>query len=251
MKSTLIIILLAYGLFCVLLFLFQRAFLYFPQSASQLANYPEISIQNGAQQLSGWIINPGKSKALIYYGGNAEPVEYNAEYFERLLPEWSVYLVPYRGYGNNDGEPTESNLYGDALAIFDKLQPQYEQIALMGRSLGSGIATFVGTQRKISKMILVTPYDSITNVAKEHYPIFPVALLVRDKFESIKRAPEINVPVLMLIGEQDQIIRRERSEQLASVIKAELLTKVVISGAGHNDLSVYSEYDQAIVAFMR
>ena len=251
MKSTLFIIFLGYLFFCALLYIFQRSFLYFPQAASQVTGVTEVKFDNKDVQLQGWVVNPGQDKALIYYGGNAEPIEYNIEFFRRLLPDWTAYLVPYRGYGNNPGEPSEAKLYQDALFVFDQVKDNHENIALMGRSLGSGIATYVADKRTVSQLILVTPYDSIENVAREHYRIFPVSLLVTDKYLSIERAERLKMPILLLVAENDQVISRERSANLAKFIKPDLLTEVTVPRADHNDISMYRQFEDRISTFLQ
>ncbi|TQV86933.1 alpha/beta hydrolase [Aliikangiella coralliicola] len=250
MKSILIILVISYILLCLLLFLFQRSFLYFPQSAGEVTGIPEVSFNHRGLKLSGWVVNPNNNAAIIYYGGNAESVENNIEFFRRVTPDYTVYLIPYRGYGKNGGEPTESNLYADALFVYDEVQAQHSSISLIGRSLGSGVATYVAANRDIAKLILVTPYDSIENVAKSHYRIFPVSLLITDKYLSVERAPDIEKPTLLLVAEHDQVIPRERSDNLARHISQKFLTQVIIDRAGHNDISFYPEYSESIQRFL-
>ncbi|WP_210247103.1 alpha/beta hydrolase [Aliikangiella marina] len=228
----------------------QRSFLYYPQPSYPPNGADKLTFQNQQQKLTGWLVNPGKDKLLFYYGGNAEPVEMNAEFFEAMLPDWSVLLMPYRGYGVNPGSPTEEGLYSDALFIYDQIADNYQKTALMGRSLGSGVATYVASKRDNNGTILITPYDSIVNVAKEHYRFFPVSWLVKDKYDSISRAPLINKPVLMLIAANDNIIAPRRSEALAEAFPADRLLKKVIVNTDHNNIGASAEYIQSIKSFL-
>ena len=242
MKNTLTAILLLYIASCLLLFVLQRKFIYFPQPSSAVSGVTEISFTTDGEQLSGWVVNEGQSKALIYYGGNAESIENNIAFFEALLPDYSVYLISYRGYGNSTGEPSEASLYHDALYIFDRIKVNHEQISLMGRSLGSGVATYVTVNRPVEKLLLVTPFDSIENVAKHIYWMFPVSVLIKDKFQSIKRVKHISAQTYIFTAENDRVIPRARSVQLIAQFTDQLSDSILVSGADHNDISLYPEY---------
>jgi len=254
MKTFFILVLLAYFAICLLFYIFQRSFLYFPQATGivdkKVFQIESIEFNNKQQLLKGWVLNSGRQKALLFYGGNAGVIENTIGFFNQVAPNHTVYLIPYRGYGENSGQPTEDNLYSDALSVYDQIQDQYENIDLMGRSLGSGVATYVAVNRPVERLILSTPYDSIENVAKGLYPFLPVSLLAKDKYLSIDRVAEITTKTLILIAENDQVIPRERSEALAEKFEQNLLTKVVIARADHNDISGYSEYVNAIAVFL-
>ncbi len=249
MKTFIIIIIVAYLLICAIFFIFQRSFLYFPQPASYV-NEITTHFDNNGQSLSGWVINVGQDNMLLYYGGNASAIESNINMLKEIAPQHTIYLIPYRGYGNNKGKPTEEGLYSDALHIYDVLKEGYKNVALIGSSLGSGVATFVAANRQVEKLVLVTPYDSISNVGQAHYPFLPVKWLAKDQFQSVLLAPKIEAKTLILIAENDKIILRERSEALANQFKPSLLTKVIVAGAEHNNISATAEYTQTIHNFL-
>lgn len=249
MKSILVVLILGYLSLCLLLFLFQRFFLYFPQSAAEDVNLPVVSFKINEVTMQGWVINPEASAAVIYYGGNAESVEHNQELLSHLLVNYAVYLIPYRGYGNNPGKPSEKMFYQDALSIYDQISQKHSDISLIGRSLGSGVATYVSDNRQVKRLVLITPYDSIEMVAKHHYPIFPVSWLITDKYPSVERAPRIEVPTMLLIAARDQVIPTERSEKLAAAIPKELLSKRVIQSATHNDITLFPEFGEYMTEF--
>ena len=250
MKIFIGLVIFGYLAICVLFFIFQRSFLYFPQPAGY-ANEITTTFNNNGQKLTGWVLNPGQKNLLLYYGGNASAIENNIEFFNEVAQQHTIYLIPYRGYGNNKGTPTEEALYSDALHIYEHLVKNYESVTVMGRSLGSGIATFVAANRKVERLILSTPYDSIENVAKNIYPFLPVALLAKDKYLSSQRAAAITSKTLILIAENDQIITRERSEALAVEFNPKLLTKVVIAKAGHNDIAIFDQYVESVRKFLK
>ena len=251
MKSIIIIVLLAYAGLCLLLFVFQKSILYYPQPAIGIDGAEPIKVEVEDLALSGWVVNPEKDNAIIYYGGNAEMIETNAPQFRELLQDHALYFIPYRGYGDNLGEPEESKLYSDALSVFDHVSKKHRSISLIGRSLGSGVATHVASMRAVEKIALITPYDSIVAVAGTHYPFFPVSLLVNQKFLSIEKAPNIKSPALILIAEKDQVIPPMHSERLAKAFDKSLLTKTIIKKASHNDISNYEVFESELRKFFR
>ncbi|TQV85746.1 alpha/beta hydrolase [Exilibacterium tricleocarpae] len=250
MKGFFITVLVGYVLLCLLLGLSQRRLLYFPQAAEPVRQAEGISFDNAGIMLRGWVLNPGRDRAVLYYGGNAENVEYNIDFFRAVLPEYSVYLIPYRGYGNSDGSPSEAGFYSDALYIHDQVRPRHTSVALIGRSLGSGVATYVAAERDVERVLLVSPFDSVENLAKQRFRIFPVGLLLVDKYRSYERARRIDAPVLVLIAENDQVVPRPRTDALLAAFTPEQQVEaVVIKNAGHNDISGFAQYSSQVRNF--
>jgi uncharacterized protein len=238
-----------YFALCIWLYVKQRSLLYFPTPAPANIQAQAFELQSEGLLLKGWVINPGKRQALIYFGGNGEAVEDNVEDFKQALPKVTVYLLPYRAYSGNPGEVTEANLYLDALNLFDRVKTKHDRIFLMGRSLGTGVATYLASKRRVEKLLLVTPYDSIVNVAQDKYPIFPVNLLVKDRYESWRRASDIHADVLVLIAEKDQVIPRSYTDNLLAHFKSRPKV-IVFDEAGHNSISDSEKYDQVLSEFI-
>ena len=221
--SLIILLLLAiYLCFSAFLYLYQRRLLYFPVANDPEFEAQDISIENDGLQLRGWILNPGKSRALIYFGGNSELITHRRDYFEQVFSDYSVYLINYRGYGESDGKPTEAGLFADALAIYDHVSQQHSRISAYGRSLGSGVAVYLAAERELDKLILLTPYDSIASVAQKIYPLFPVKYLIKDRFDSAARAGQIDVPVMIASAENDREIKLSHTLALRQCFTAPL-----------------------------
>ena len=167
------------------LFFLQRNFLYFPTPAVAHEGAEAFYLEHDGLQLKIWKIANGKDRAVIYFGGNAENVARNINDFQDVLPGYDIFLANYRGYGGSEGEPTEDGLYADALALYDHVKNDYADISIIGRSLGSGVATYVAANRPVEQLALITPYDSVESVAEKKFPIFPVSFLLKDKYESV------------------------------------------------------------------
>ncbi|MEZ8099057.1 alpha/beta hydrolase [Vibrio bivalvicida] len=251
MKSLLITVVVSYLLIALTIYSLQRRLMYFPQPASNVYGEMNTSFIVDGIQRHGWVLNEGYAKALIYYGGNAESIEANIPLFKAVIPNYTIYLIPYRGYGNDSGTPTEKVLYSDAMQIFQSVESKHDSISLMGRSLGSGIATYIAAHREVDKLILVTPFDSIENVVKDIYWMFPVSWLLEDKYQSADRAKDITAQTYIFIAEEDRVITRARTEQLVTKFSDQLIDVIVISGAGHNTISQFPSYGAELKRLLR
>lgn len=244
------IALLAYLGFGGLLYVAQRALMYLPVAENPAEDVPHERVAVDGATLKVWVVNPGRERAVIYFGGNAEDVYHNAVDFRRHLPGTSVYLVNYRGYGGSDGKPSESALFADALRLFDWLSGRHSQISAIGRSIGSGVAVHLASERPVERLVLITPHDSAAAIAKRLYPFYPVDWMLKDRYDNVVHAPRISVPVQVLVAANDRIIPREHSERLLQAFVHGSVERVVIDGAGHNTISAFDDYWRAISAFM-
>jgi len=197
-----------------------------------------------------WELHPNARAALIYFGGNAEEVSQNLADYDSAFPERAIYLANYRSYGGSSGQPSEAILISDAQALYDLVAEHHGPIAVMGRSLGSGVATALAATRAVERVVLVTPYDSLANVAADHFSWFPVRWLLKDRFDSRRRIADVHVPVLIIIAERDEVIRRARSEALAAAVPGGPRHTALIVGATHNDITWYPAYMAALKSFL-
>ena len=244
------IVTLVYGGIAALLYIGQRHLLYLPTPENNSVNEEYVRWQSGSETIKIWRIGSGVD-ALLYFGGNAEDVALNIPEFKQYFPDHTLFLVNYRGYSGSTGKPTESGLVEDAINIYDKVSENYKSTSVIGRSLGSGVAIQLAAQRNISKLVVVTPFDSILNMAKDMYPIFPVSILLKDRFDSVGRINAVQSTILVLVAENDGIIPRKRTDALIDAIPADRVSVHVITGATHNDIQDSAQYAQALISFMR
>ncbi len=249
MKTILIIIAVIYlGLGAVLFFM-QRSILYLGAREYD-HDLPELLIESGEERIKVLVVNPEQDKAIVYFGGNAEPVIFNQQPFEQVLHDHTVYLVNYRGYGGSTGKPTESGLYLDALTVFDNVSREHITTSVIGRSLGSGVATYLASQRNINSLVLVTPFDSVRQVAQAKFPIYPMSLLLLDQHDSLSRAKnQIKTNTLIIAATDDQIVPIKHAINLHENFPNGTATMRAVDGANHNNLSAQTEYWQAIRKF--
>lgn len=197
------------------------------------------------------MVNPGEPAALVYFGGNGERVEDNRDDFARWFPDRSVYLVAYRGYGASDGEPGQQALLGDALAVFDHVAAAHPvaPVAVIGRSLGSGVASYVASRRPVAHLALITPFDSLADVAQAHYPWLPVRWLLTERYPSIDYLRAYAGPLLIVRAGADDVVPAARTDRLIASLPHPPQV-VAIPRAGHNDLSADPRYGRALAGFI-
>lgn len=248
-SSSIITIISLYVLFCFFLYVYQRDFLYFP--TPQLDHqHDSITFNNEGESINVIVLNEGSERAILYFGGNGEAVVYGAAEHINNFPDHTVYLVNYRGYGGSSGSPSEDGIYSDALYIYDQLAAEHRSISVIGRSLGTGVATYIAANRQVDKIALITPFDSIESLAQTHYPIFPISLLIRDRFDSIGRSADITAQTLIILAEHDRVIPAEHSIRLINAFRGDQVQVKTIRDAGHNDLSRAREYHSFLRQFM-
>jgi len=239
-----------YLLLVALVYFRQRSLLFYPVPAREGILQESISFKNMDISLHGWILNKGQAKAMIYFGGNSEDITNNIDLFKDLFKNYTVYLIDYRGYGNSQGTPTEQGLFSDSIAIYDQIQALHPSISLMGRSLGSGVAVYLASKRDIEQLFLLTPYDSVAELAQTHYPYLPARYLARDRFDSITYAININVPVLIIAAELDRVVPYKHAEKLRDQFTRAQVSYHLIAGARHNDVTSFPRYREVIEAFI-
>jgi len=231
-----------YLILCALLFFFQRSFIYFPPPASDNYGATMITLPvTGARVLvSTW---PKESRrALVYFGGNAEDVSVNMPAFSAGFPDRAIYLIHYRGYGGSSGKPSEKALFADALVLFDEVYATHPDIDVVGRSLGGSVAVYVASRRPTARLVLVTPFDSLRDLAGRQFPYVPVRWFMLDTFETRKFVPQVTAPTVIIAAEHDEIVPRESTELLRSRFKSGLASFTVLPGVGHNTISNSSDY---------
>jgi fermentation-respiration switch protein FrsA (DUF1100 family) len=196
---------------------------------------------------------------IVVFNGNAGNRSYRAPLASALQARGhAVLLFDYRGYGGNPGSPTESGLTEDARAarayVVGRPGVDRERVAYFGESLGTGVAVTLAAEHPPAALVLRSPFTSMVDVGRMHYPIFPVRSLLRDRYDSSGRIARIASPLLVIAGDRDSVIPVEQSRQLydaaASASRKELL---IVRGADHNDASLLDgdEMIAAVDAFLQ
>lgn len=203
------------------------------------------TLENGDIALNGLVRPPADGSApwILYFGGNATALDGSAWVLDRLRAGEDVGLAvfAYRGYDGSEGRPTQRRLVADGIAAVKELEKRgadRSRLVLVGQSLGSAVAMQVaaGLQeegRAPAALVLVSPFTSIPAVAREHVVCAP-SCLFPDRWKTIRRAPALRMPVLVLHGTKDTVIPEEHGESVAAAIPGARF--VPVPGRGHNDI---------------
>jgi uncharacterized protein len=174
-------------------------------------------------KLSGWLMTPqvvGPHPAVIYFGGRSEEVSWVVRDAGKLFPGMAVLAVNYRGYGASQGDPAEQHMVEDGRLLYDWLAERHHvdpgKVAVVGRSLGSGVAVQVALERPVHSLVLITPYDSILAIAKRRFRAVPVEYVLRHRFESVKYAPSLTAPTYVLRAAMDDVVPHSHTDLLVS-----------------------------------
>ena len=219
-------VVLAYFIIILFVYFYQRNLLYHPSENNYLNdkitfNYEEIFIETNKKiKLKSWFIKKDldKFKTILIFHGNAGNL-FNRVYKLNELNKLDVniLLISWRGFSGNKGKPTEKNLYRDADESVKWLNNQgviSKNIILYGESLGTGVATELGTSNVFGGIILESPFTSIANAAKIYYPYLPVSIILKDRYDSIGKIKNINTPIFIMHGKMDNIVPQQMGLEL-------------------------------------
>ena len=223
-----------------LLFLLQRALLFpAPQTAGALVGQGEIvQVPGGTPML--WRRAEGTGPVVVHFHGNGDQIASEAWLGEELARRGvSFAAVEYPGYPGATGAPSEEGIVATAEKALQHLTTTMgvtpERVVLSGQSLGTGVAVVLASKGWGRRTVLLSPYTSLPAVAASGVlRLFPVRLLMRDRFDSEALAPGIHHPVLVLHGDRDEVVPFQLGKALAERFPRARLVRV--EGAGHNDL---------------
>ncbi len=248
-KIVLLTLLFGYITIGVLLYIFQDKLLYHPTPNIKI-DYPQLVLHRNGAKVVVHVLNEGHKNAILYFGGNGESMAQSADYIAQQFPKITCYLMDYRGYGSSTGKPSQKAIFSDALALYDRVKKKHERISVGGRSLGTGVAVYVAAQRDVSKLALITPYDSIADVAQGRYPMYPVSLLLKDTYDSLSFVSQIKSKTFIILAQNDKVVPRRYSQKLIDAFKKEQLKVDMIQNRGHIDISDDARYYKIMQDFI-
>jgi fermentation-respiration switch protein FrsA (DUF1100 family) len=191
-------------------------------------------------------------RVVLYFSGNAEDRSYRGNDCKGLTEQNAdVFHFDYRGYGDNPGSPSEEGLDADAQAVWkyatEERNISPNRIVLFGESLGGGVATRLCSEvceagTPPAGLILDSTFSSMLDTAAWHYPVFPVRLILLDRFESEKRIASVNCPLLQIHGTRDSIVPIKLGRKLFAAAprkSANMIEKkfLELPDAEHNGIS--------------
>ncbi len=184
---------------------------------------------------------------ILYFHGNAGDLSRWGKITEFFVEKrYDVLVMDYRTYGKSIGKLSEDAIYKDAQYCYDYLLERYSEneITLYGRSLGTGIASYLASKNNAKRLILETPYYSILDIAKHRFPMFPVKQLLKYRFPTFQYLPKVKCPITIIHGTEDNVVPFSSGKKLSELESD--IDFFTVKGGGHNNLIEFEDYHKAI-----
>lgn len=253
----------AYLGLCLLMFIFQKHYVYFP-SRAVLATPAALGLSfenvalpvNGGATVAAWFVPAASARGTVLVchgnGGNIGDRLHIIQRFHAL--GLNVFIFDYRGYGQSQGAPSEQNTYADALAAWQYLIRERglpaERIILCGRSLGGAVAAWLADREKPAGLILESTFTALPDIGARVYWYLPVRLLCRYRYPTLAHVRNLRCPVLVAHSRTDEMIPFAHGQELfAAAPEPKIFAELT---GGHNDGEGYTEdsYRQALDEFL-
>jgi len=190
--------LLGYAAFCGYLYFSQERLIFRSDLAPKDVDLDARVVRKIVDGIEVGIIDNGNDVSLFYFGGNAN----NAlEFLRNCHGSYNCIAMNYPGYGNSRGKPSQRSIFEAATKVFERFKTSTN--ILVGRSLGSGVAAYIASRHKVTGLILITPYHSLTHLAQLRYPLCPVGLLIKHPFPTYAYIEHVDAPVCIITAQND------------------------------------------------
>jgi uncharacterized protein len=213
-----------------LLYFAQRSMMYFPAAervspaAVGFAVAKEITLATSdGESVIAWHVAPRDGRpAIVYFHGNGGNLGHRVTRFRALADAgYGLVALSYRGYGGSSGRPSESGIMHDAAAAYTEASRRYgDNLVLWGESLGTAVAVTLAAEHAAKAVVLEAPFTSTLALASNHYPIFPIAWMMKDQFRTDLTIAKVRTPVLVMHGGHDDIVPIAHGEALFAAITA-------------------------------
>lgn len=261
LRSILITSLLSIILLVSVLLINQRKLYYIPNHSSYSYNklskdddFLKVELKDNENTYVGWLKNTYEDRPIIiYFGGNGDS---SAKFFNNSLItenpifiEYNFIMLDYPTYGLSKGTLNEENNFKMAILTYEYVVEELgytsDNIHVIGYSLGSGIATYLASKKAIKNLVLIAPYSSFIDVGNTMFPIFygPFKHLIKDKYESVNYASDVESNVLIVASKKDEVIKFRLSKKLSNSFSNVKFSE--FQDLRHNDF-----YDNYMVQFV-
>jgi uncharacterized protein len=249
-----------YGAVCAAYYFWQEKIIFHPVALA--ANYTfsfnnqftEYNFQTPDNQSINAVLfqHPNPKGIIVYCHGNADNIARWGAIAEKLVQYgYEVLVFDYRGYGKSTGKVTEENLFADAKLVYNFAKTRFAeaQIVVYGRSLGTGIATFLAATNSPKHLVLETPYYSILEMSQRYANWLPTKLLLKYPLRTDLRITDVQAPISIFHGTADEIVPYESGSKLKKWLKPQDQFITIPDGM-HSNLENYELYRQAIAKIL-
>jgi uncharacterized protein len=238
----------AYLSICILVYFGQRKLLYVP---SKYENPLPVGFEQWRaaddSELWGYKRLAGARECLFFFHGNGG----NASGWSHAAAEFpgDVFVLEYPGYGQRGGSPSERSLKEAALKGFEAEQQRYDKIILAGQSLGTAVTQVIFSRHpdRISKLVLITPFTSIADVAQSHFPFLPARWMVRDTLRLFDEWRKFRGKTCIVLAGRDEIIPRSHSRRYLEA-RSESCEIVELPNDSHNSIDLSAAFWKKVLA---
>jgi pimeloyl-ACP methyl ester carboxylesterase len=264
------LLVIGYGAACAYLWTNQRELIFYPSREVARTptdvglQYDDVWVPVGAglgASLHGWWLQSSDVGApvFLYLHGNDLNLSGNVERIARLhRMGFTVLAVDYRGYGKSGGPfPSESQVYEDAEAAWTHLVKKRHvdpnRLFIYGHSLGGVVAVELAARHpETAGLVVESAFTSMPDIAKTVYSMFPVDLLLDQRFDALAKVPTLQPPILFIHGMADDEVPYAMSEALFAAAKGRSKRLTLIPGGGHEDSAIVGEalYTRAVLDFV-
>ncbi len=242
-------LLVAYLLILLLMTTFERWLVYPAPPASagdwKADRYPHEDIEFASAdgtKLHGWLFDRAEpANLIVYFHGNGEDVARNAARMNNLRNQLNsaVFIIDYRGYGKSEGSPNEAGVIADGIAAQKWMAERYnvetDEIVLMGRSLGGGVAIAAAAEQGAKAVVLQNTFARMVDTAAALHWYLPVKQLMQNRYDSIARIAKYDGPVFQTHGDRDELVSIADAKRLFAAVPGKVKKFETWEGAGHND----------------
>ncbi len=257
LKSAFVIVITIYIMIGASLYFFQEKLIFRPTTLPQdfIYNFSKPFEELFLNAEDGAIINAIHFKTekpkgvIIYFHGNAGDLSRWGKITEFFVEKnYDVFVMDYRTYGKSKGTLSEQALYNDAQMCYDYVLKHYQEteIIVYGRSLGTGMATYLASNNNPKQIILETPFYSLADVAKGRFPLFPIKKLLKYDFPSYKYIENVSCPISVFHGTEDTVIPYASGIKLFNKMNQDKKMFFTIKKGEHNNLIEFDSYREQI-----
>lgn len=243
---------------CGGLYVWQRRIIFLNDSARPdpvLAGVPDVGVRTlrtaDGLDITAWYQPPAAEDqpVVLFFHGNSGNIGHRGGRIAHNTSHgWGTMMPEYRGFGGNPGSPSEEGLTRDAEAAYAALRAEGigpERIIIWGESLGTAVATRLAAAHPASALILEAPFTSMADIARSRYPFVPVDLLLRDRFDTLRRIAGVTIPLLVIHGEQDKLIPIDMGRGVFEAATTKHRSFWAAEAAGHNNLVEHGAHEAA------
>jgi pimeloyl-ACP methyl ester carboxylesterase len=230
--------------FGVLLTVFQERLVYQPFAqdfdACPLLTDAEKITYNGTRMY----VQEGEKGVVVLYHGNAGSACDRAFYADIIEAEGYGYvLVEYAGYSNDPRQTTHELVKQDVQHVVAYLGTlDAARIVVVGESIGSGPASYHTSLLAPDALVLITPFTTLPDIAKNRFWFYPTRLLADNPFDNGALLQEYKGPVTIIHGENDSIVPQKLGRTLYENLSTTQKEFVSVPNEGHNSM-----YDSSLL----